>query len=551
MPHANPNRRSVDAGRYSIVPRVDIPRSAFDVRHGHKTTFNADKLIPVWVDEVMPGDSIRLKMTALCRLAPALVPPMDNLILESFFFFVPNRLLWTHWENFMGGTVPGETTVYLLPRVGPLDETMVVPGSLWDYLGVTVNEDAAASVQVNALPSRAYALIWNEWFRDQDLQAPAPFDTDDGPDDPADYGYLNRGKRYDYFTAARPWPQKPMNIEDFGVVDGPQRHGGRYLNPLAGVPVVGLAVHDSAVPLTSGTEFVETGRPGNEQAWAEYFDSNSADFYMKAGPGGSPDVRVLINDIRTANMVQLLLERNARGGTRYAELVRSHFGVVSPDARLQRPEYLGGGRTFINFAAISQTSASAEATAEFDVSDTKLGEQAGQGTAVAMGHGFSQSFTEHGIVIGMVNVRSDLSYQNGTPRMFYRRTQFDFYWPALAHLGEQAIVQREIYSVGAAVDDTTIFGYIPRWDEYRSKPSRVSGYFRSSSSVPLDMWHFAQEFGSAPSLNSSFISSGVPVGRVLQSGSWSGMDFLADTLFEVRYVRPMPMFSIPGMGPRL
>lgn len=537
--------RSVDASRFAMVPRSDIPRSAFDVPTSHRTTFSAGVLVPLYLDEILPGDSVRLKMTAFARLATPIVPVMDNIILESFFFFVPNRLVWTNWERFMGEQVnPTDTTAFVIPQIG-IDGNPV--GSLQDYFGITVNGTAETTLNVNALPFRGYQLIWNEFFRHQDLQVPAVVDVDDGPDSITDYECRIRGKRHDYFTSAMPWPQKPTNSTAVSGME-PFYPGGNMSFQVQtygiGAPVSGLG---PASPPGAGVA-------GVAQAWSggrtvtPLFQGVDPLLY-RTGSAGVPDIRVLVNDIRTAVMIQGMLERNARGGTRYAELVRSHFGVTSPDARLQRPEYLGGGRAHVTVNPVAQTSASG-ATG----TTTVLGELAGVGTAVASDHGFSQSFTEHGYIFGLVSVRADLSYQNGTNRMWFRRTQYDFYWLGLAHLGEQAILSKELYSVGDfdTAGDNSVFGYQERWSEYKYKPSRVSGAFRSTHTTPLDMWHLAQDFFPVrPVLNEAFVFENPPMDRVLQVATTFGEAFLIDSYFDVRMVRCMPMFSIPGLGPRL
>lgn len=556
--------KSVDASRFAMVPRVDVPRSAFDVAHTHKTTFNATTLVPVYVDEVLPGDSIRLRMTAFCRLATPLVPIMDNLIMESFFFFVPNRLLWSNWERFMGEqTSPTDTTVFLLPQIvlqSSQIQSATLPHSVADWFGITVNNVPAVQVTVNALPFRAYCLIWNDWFRDEDLEVPFTVVTGDGPDTVASYGTgggdtivggAHRGRRHDYFTSARPWPQKPMNTQDLLTLDGALRPGSRMTQDMAlqpygaGAPVTGLGMISTTTPSSPAIDVYETG--GRIVSTPYYYGPTDLRIKAKGAGTAYPDVRVLINDIRTANVVQIMMERNSRGGTRYAELVRTHFGVVSPDSRLQRPEYLGGGRVNITVNPVAQTSASG-ATG----TTTVLGELAGIGTGVATGHGFNQSFTEHGVIIGLVSVRGDMTYQNGISRMWWRRTQFDFFWPALAHLGEQAIQSREIFC-DASAGDTDVFGYQERWSEYKYKPSRISGVFRSSYATPLDVWHLAENFATRPVLGEVYAQdpSALTVERVLQTNTTESAQFLFDSVFDVRMVRCMPMFSIPGMGPRL
>lgn len=544
-------QRSVDATRFAMVPRTDVPRSAFDVSFGHKTTFEAGFLIPVYLEEVLPGDSFRVRMTAFARLATPIVPIMDNLWLESFFFFVPNRLVWGQWERFMGEQLsPTDTTEFLIPQIPIVDADTVV-GSLADYFGITVN-NSGNTLNVSALPFRGYKLIYDDWFRDEDLQprvTNAALFASDGPDASPGVGILRRGKRHDYFTTARPWPQKPApNFSDSGVLGGPFVPGGRMIFPQAGAPVSGLGVADPPVGSAALADVLTSG--ARREDFDETLRSNVDAFVMKKQTlSNFPDVRVLINDIRTANAVQLMLERNARGGTRYSELVRAHFGVVSPDARLQRTEYLGGGRAAVTINPVAQTSESSV--------NGVLGELAGIGTALAHDHGFSSSFTEHGYVFGLVCVRADLSYQQGTNRMWFRRTQYDFFWPGLANLGEQAVLSKEIYSDGS-VGDEAVWGYQERWSEYKYKPSMISGAFRSSSAAPLDVWHLSQFFANIgtglperPTLGPAFIVENPPVDRVLQVATTFGEQFLFDSMFGCRLVRAMPMHSIPGLGPRL
>lgn len=546
--------RGVDASRFSMVPSADIPRSAFDVQHSYKTTFNAGYLVPIYVEEVLPGDSFRLRMTAFCRTSTPLVPFMDNLEFESFFFFVPNRLVWDNFQRFMGEQIsPTDSTSFLLPYV-ELDPGSYAPGSVADYFGLTVN-NSGNTLKVSALPFRAYNLIWNEWFRHESLQTKVPEYKGDGPDiaGAGIYELLKRGKRHDYFTSALPWPEKPTNIGKFPDATG---LNAGYLGqgfpgfsagvntpgswPVVGAPVTGLGI--TAGTASAGNVAARKESGGRDYAIGSFQEFGSANIKMTAGPGGVPDVRVLVNDIRTALMVQTMLERNARGGTRYTELVWSHFRVKSPDARLQRPEYLGGGRTMVAVNPVAQTSATGVAG-----TTTKLGELAAIGSAMITNHGFSAGFTEHGFVLGMINIRSFLTYQNGNRRMWYRRTPFEIYWPGLANLGEQAIMRQEIYA-DASADDALVFGYQERWSEYKYHPSLVTGYFRSNAPTPLDMWHLAQNFGSAPVLNAAFIEDNPPVSRVLQVGVNFAEDFLFDSVFDVRMVRPMPVYSIPGLG---
>lgn len=546
--------RSVDARRFAMVPRSDVPRSAFDVNHTHKTTFPAGYLIPVFVDEVLPGDSFRVKMHAFARLATAIVPVMDNLILESFFFFVPNRLIWNNWEAFMGEQhAPTDLTDYVTPQVVPTWND--VTGTIYDYMGVTMNGSVVGSVSVNALPFRAYNQIYDDWFRDEDLVAGPNLNYLDGPDVVANYVLLRRGKRHDYFTSARPWPQKPVMQAAVGgytagdelrqVTAGRDFFFTQYnaIGNVIGAPVTGFGVGNLAATGVGPTTTKTPG--GREEVMSPRYSTADVAFYARSSQtDGSPDVKVLVNDIRTANMIQQWMEKNSRGGSRYTEIVRSHFGVISPDARLNRPEYLGGGRTFVNVHPVQQTSATG-----ITGGDTVLGEQSATGTFSAYGHGFSSSFTEHGIILGLINVRSDMTYQQGIRRMFFRKSKFDYYWPNLAHLGEQAILSKEIFSDGTAGDDD-VFGYQERWAEYKYHPNRTSSSMRSSSPVPLDMWHFGQNFGTRPLLNEAFIAEDPPVDRVLVVESFAEQQFLIDMLFEQRLVRAMPMYSIPGLGSR-
>lgn len=554
------NNTRVQASRFAMQPRADVPRSSFDVGHGHKTTFNGGFLVPVFVDEVLPGDSLRLKMTGFGRLSTPIVPVMDNLYLESFFFFVPNRLVWENWERFMGQQAdPDDATEFLTPQV-VLEESNMVPGQIADYFGLTINgnQTAGASLSVLAFPFRGYKLIWNEFFRDEDLIDPVTVEMDDGPDAPpavdASGGMRRRGKRHDYFTSARPWPQKPINAAAmrFGNAE-PLTMGGAMTLPQAGAPVSGLGIVQGVTPTAGPITGRWTG--GRQEVVDPYWSSVDDVFVMKTNPSETgPEVRVLINDIRTAQLVQAMMERNARGGTRYTEILQAHFGVRSPDARLQRPEYLGGGRSMITVRAVQQTAGNLS-----QETDTPLGFEAGTAQVVAQDHGFSASFVEHGWIIGMVNVRADLSYQNGVNRMWFRRSQFDYYWPGLNGLGEQAVLQKEIFTLGfpnaLAIDyDNQVFGYQERWSEYKFKPARISGFFRSNTvgfTESLDYWHFSQELTESVALDNAFVAEVPPIDRVLQVESTNGEQVLFDALFDCRWVRAMPMYSLPGVGLRL
>jgi hypothetical protein len=530
--------QSVNVHQFAMVPRADIPRSSFRMETTHKTTFDSGWLVPVFVDEVLPGDSFSLGMTAFARLATPLFPMMDNLHMDSFFFFVPYRLLWTNWKRFMGEQDnPGDSTSYVMPQqVSPAGG--YAPLTLQDYLGLpTVGQvSPTGTISHSAMPLRAYNLIYNEWFRDENLVDSIPVDKGDGPDDPTQYVLKRRGKRHDYFTSALPWPQKGPSVQ----------------LPLG-----------SQAPVRTNTEpfnWVTSSDPNNVKAIQSSADSNNVVYAGTAFGGNfswgnetglytdlSQATAATINQLRQSFQIQKLLERDARGGTRYTEIVRSHFGVMSPDARLQRPEYLGGGSTPVSINPIAQTSATLSNADQTNTS-TPQGNLAAMGTAVSSGHGFSQSFTEHGILLGLVSVRADLTYQQGLRRFWSRSSRYDFYFPAFAMLGEQTILNKEIYATGDPVTDNAVFGYQERWAEYRYHPSRITGLFRSTTSGTLDGWHLAQHFGNTPTLNETFINDTPPIDRVVAVGdAANGQQFIFDSFFSVKAARPMPLYSVPGL----
>lgn len=526
--------KSVSAHKFSMIPRADIPRSSFSIQTTHKTTFDAGYLVPMYVDEVLPGDSFNLKMTAFARLATPLFPVMDNMYLDTFFFFVPNRILWDNWQKFMGEqTNPGDSISYVVPQIeSPADGYAI--GTIYDHMGLpTVGQvTATETVLHNALHLRAYNLIYNEWFRDENLQDSVTVNTDDGPDTYSDYELLRRGKRHDYFTSSLPWPQKGDAVSLPLGTSAPITY-----STIAGEPFTTAENKYTQVRQTSGANnnfYYSSDQAvlGAEVPTNDYYGLQ-ADL--------SAATAATINQLREAFQTQRLLERDARGGTRYTEIIRSHFGVISPDARLQRPEYLGGGSTPIIINPVAQTSATGATT-------TPLGNLAAVGTALARNNGFSQSFTEHGVIIGLASIRADLTYQQGMRRMWNRRTRYDFYFPVFAHLGEQAVLNKEIYTTGVTATDDAVFGYQERWAEYRYHPSQITSLFRSTASGTLDAWHLAQNFATQPTLGATFISDTPPVERVVAVGaSANGAQFIFDSFFDIKAARPMPLYSVPGL----
>ena len=536
---------------FESYPSSMISRSKFDRSHSLITTMDSGYLVPIWNDEAYPGDTLIISCSTLSRLAAQIVPFMDHIYMDVHFWCVPKRLTWSHWKNMMGEqpakydpSDPLKGTDYMTPQLNT--STGVSAQSIFDYFGVPIG---VANLDFNSSLFRAYNLVYNEWYRDENLQDPVTVRTgDNGVDQLTDFTLLKRGKRKDYFTSCLPFVQKGPGVElPLGTT----------------APVVGTGVAHFDSYLTDGTLNTTGNTLGNV--------GNNNGIYMRNSGGStvlsandiiglsssatdsglvallSSASAASINSLRQAFAVQRMFEKDARGGSRYIELVLSHFGVKSPDDRLQRPEFLGGGTFDLNLSVVPQTSSTNSTSPQGNLSSYGVI----NGSTARIVH----SFTEHCDVFALASIRADLTYQQGLDRNYSRRSRFDYYWPTFANLGEQAVLNKEIFAQGGSVVDSNgdvideqVFGYQERWADMRYKGNRITGLTRSDANQSLDIWHLAQDFASLPALNSSFIEENPPISRVVAVTGANVPEFICNFYFDEQWVRPMPVYSIPSLS---
>lgn len=555
--------RNVESHFAMNPTRIDLSRSTFDRSASVKTSFNAGDIVPFFLEEVLPGDTFNVKSSKVVRMQTLLTPMMDNVYLDTYYFFVPNRLVWKHWKEFNGENTESAwlpDVTYEVPQITSPVNTGWSVGTIADYFGIPTG---VPNLSVSALPFRAYALVMNEWFRDQNLSDPLVV-----PDDDATVAGVNTGdfisdvakggkpyiaaKYHDYFTSALPAPQKGPDVtipvadagtynvvgngKGLALTDGQYGGAANIVNNYLGV--------SQSYGFDVGSASEGAYSFGRDKPWgvatSAQLGGNLENSGLIAVASGNAQA-VTINQLRLAFQIQKLYERDARGGSRYIEILKSHFGVTSPDARLQRPEYLGGNRVPININQVIQQSG------------TGSGSETPQGTVVGMSQttdshsDFIKSFTEHGFIIGVMVARYDHTYQQGLDRMWSRKDRFDYYWPVFANIGEQAIKNKEIYAQGNSEDDE-VFGYQEAWADYRYKPNRVTGEMRSSYAQSLDVWHLADDYSTRPSLSDSWIREDkTNIDRVLAVSSSVSNQFFADIYVQNRATRPMPLYSIPGL----
>ena len=556
---ANRNSES----RFAQVPHANIQRARFKRDYSNITTINEGELVPIYVDEVLPGDTISLNQNSLIRMSTPLYPVMDNAYCDFYYFFVPCRLLWDHWENLMGQndkTYWAETTEYSVPQTKAPSNGWEA-GTIADYMGIPTK---VKGLSVNSMPFRAYARIWNEWFRDENLQQPVVQDMDDSDNTGSNTGNnltdaqngglpLKVGKRHDYFTSCLPAPQKgeasaiPINLGgqanvmtapwserheiQHGLVwDVPNSKDGivNYVNSVGPIGITGI----------NGSEQSTGFKRGNANSGID--ENNIGPVNLYADLNGITGVEITINELRQAIAIQHILEADARGGTRYTELLTHEFGVTSPDSRLQRSEYIGGSCVPININQVIQTSATD--------STSPQGNTAAYSMTTSRDKMVSYSAVEHGYIIGLACIRVDHSYQQGLSRMWTRKGRFDFYHPMLANLSEMAVLNQEIYAQGTE-KDTEVFGYQEAWADYRYHPNIVTGEMRSNYAQSLDAWHYADHYEQLPMLSSTWIQEGTEnIDRTLAVQAENSHQFIADFYFDQTWTRPMPIYSVPGLS---
>lgn len=544
------NRNANVEKQFGMQPRADIPRAAFRMHQNLKTTIGFDNVTPIFCEEALPTDRWHVQATYFGRLLTPIFPVMDNMWLEVFYFFVPNRLVWNHWENFISGRNPDplDSTTYTIPQFRTTAaQTYCAPGTLWDHFGLpcygqngVTPGGGAINSKVSALPFRAYSAIWNEWFRDPNWVQPkmgwtVPGAYGDGPDTDVFLYPNQRYKKKDYFTSSLPWPQARTNGISIANTTGPVpvTPGG------TGIPTFSQGTDTTTLRMVNAvqaTQWTTVPTASGPASWVTpSLEITAAAFNTAIGN---------INQLRTAFQFQKLYERDARSGPRYTEQLFGHWGILPQDSRMQRPEYLGSAKKNLTTSQVPQTSATTA-----DGSDTPLGELAAYVTVNAHAD-FTVSIPEHGYVIGVANLSADVSYQQGIRRMWRNETRFDFFMPAFSHIGEQAIYQSEIYStlLTGATTDNTIFGYIPAWDHYRYWPDMITGFMRSEVPNTLDAWHLSQVFTGAPTNGAVFMQQTTPISRVLADNTnYTNAALKLDALHTGTIARPLPMFSVPGL----